>query len=186
MRMAIQLQFFSGGFDAQSTHLRDDNGHPARAGQYIHCTTCTVPSGAGALDVQNDQAYFNGSHENELLNGAMKGLPMRIAADGANGRGIMFAYGKDHTTPSRRYDRQGGFYILSTYQSTYEKDEAIWTELDGALVSSFDLTGGVAGNKPAIDMSDNAFVGQIIVMQGASIIGDIISGYRRMRMVICA
>ncbi|WP_207625625.1 autotransporter outer membrane beta-barrel domain-containing protein [Paenalcaligenes suwonensis] len=325
------------GFDAWSMHLRDDNDNPARAGQYINCNGCYVPAGEDAFDVRNDQAYFTGSHVSDVLNGAMKGLPMRIGtdygpydqpffshielknglmshqyyrnyttlmeaelaalqdigytidrrnfygssvygdgqtltnnnpyfgrnatgtdylantynsatlglglhvygshnsitqnadllsagaggggirvdgegnnlkiapgvrvyADGENGRAVMFAYGKDHTLTHRgdvqalgdngiavsfdfghnsRGDATGyrGSYILSTYDSTPQKDAQIWSELNGALVSSFDLTGRVAGKKAAIFMSENAYVEDINVMQGAHISGDIISDY---------
>ena len=127
---------------------------------------------------------------------------MRIYADGANGRGIMFAYGKDHTLTHRgdvqalgehgiavsfdfghnaRGDETGyrGSYILSTHESTPEKDQhnTIYEELNGALVSSFELTGRVAGKKAAIFMSKNAYVEDINIMQGASITGNIISDY---------
>lgn len=104
---------------------------------------------------------------------------VRVYAGGANSGGIMFAYGKDHTLTDRgdvqamgengitvsfnfghntRGDARGyrGSYILSTHESTPEKDAFICSELNGALVSSFDLTGRVAGKKAAIFMSENA------------------------------
>ncbi|MBX8785148.1 autotransporter domain-containing protein [Ochrobactrum sp. GRS2] len=328
---------FGTGFDVWSTHLRDDNDNPASAGQEIFCNGCVVENAANAFDVRKDQAYFTGTHVSEVLNGAMKGLPMRVATDygpydsplfshielknsllshqlyrnystlmeaelaamqdigynidrrnfygnsvygdgltiinnnpyfgrnadgtayidntyntatlglglhvygsyntitqtadllsvgsggggiridgaannlivapdvrvhanGANGRGIMFAYGKDHTLTHRgdvqamgengigvsfdfghnsRGDGTGyrGSYILELDDRVEDQRATITEELNGALVSSFDLTGRVAGNKAAIFMSENALVGQINVMQGASIFGDIISDY---------
>ncbi|MBX8803273.1 autotransporter domain-containing protein, partial [Ochrobactrum sp. MR28] len=335
----VQIAGFGGGFDAWSTHLRDDNDNAARPNQWINCNGCWVPPAAitDAFDVRKDQAYFTGAHVSEVLNGAMKGLPMRVATDygpydsplfshielknslmshqlyrnystlmeaelaaiqdigytidrrnfyghsvygdgltiinnnpyfgrnadgtayidntyntatlglglhvygsyntitqnadllsvgaggggiridgaannlivapdvrvhanGANGRGIMFAYGKDHTLTHRgdvqamgengiavsfdfghnsRGDGTGyrGSYILELDDRVEDQRATITEELNGALVSSFDLTGRVAGKKAAIFMSENALVGQINVMQGASIFGDIISEY---------
>ncbi|WP_235818489.1 autotransporter family protein [Brucella grignonensis] len=130
-----------------------------------------------------------------------------IYADGVNGRGVMFAYGKDHTFTHRGdiqalgqdgiavsfdfgHNAMGddgpigeyrGSYILRGDQSlsrySPEALQTAWNEINGSLVSTFDLTGRAAGKKAAIYMSDNAYVGQINVMQGARIAGDIISNY---------
>lgn len=129
----------------------------------------------------------------------------RVHADGANGRAIMFAYGKDHSLTQRgdvealgdngvavsfdfghnsRGDATGyrGSYIVENVpadllQRQPDYLDMIHAGLDGPLVSTFDLTGRLAGNKAAIFMSENALVGEINIMQGAKITGDIISNY---------
>ncbi|WP_252349178.1 autotransporter domain-containing protein [Ochrobactrum sp. BTU1] len=134
----------------------------------------------------------------------------RVYADGVNGRGVMFTYGKNHGLTHRgdiqalgqdgiavsfdfghnamgddgQLGEYRGSYILRGEQSlsryTQEVLEATWNELNGSLVSSFDLTGRVAGSKAAIYMSDNALVDRINVMRGAQISGDIISNYQEL------
>ena len=130
-----------------------------------------------------------------------------VYANGINGRGVMFAYGKDHTVTHRgdieALGKNGiavsfdfghnlfgdggdlgevrGSYIHygenSLRRYVEEVIKAVRSEINGPLVRIFDLTGRVAGSKAAIYMSDNAYVRQINVMQGASIAGDIISNY---------
>ena len=48
-------------------------------------------------------------------------------------------------------------------------------ELEGPLVDSFDVSGRLAGRKAAISISRNAHVGQVNILNGARIEGDIIS-----------
>lgn len=157
-----------------------------------------LSAGAGGAGIRVDGQ----SNDLSILPGT------RVYADGVNGRGVMFSYGKNHTLTHRgdiqALDRDGiavsfdfghnamgddgqlgeyrGSYILRGDESlsryTPEVLEATWNEVNGSLVSSFDLTGRVAGSKAAIYMSDNAHVGQINVMQGAQISGDIISNYQ--------
>ncbi|MBB6262272.1 outer membrane autotransporter protein [Paenochrobactrum gallinarii] len=129
----------------------------------------------------------------------------RVHANGENGLGVLFAYGKNHTLTQRgdvqalgengiavsfdfghnslgdNNEYRGSYFVTSGKRDleNYFPDyyETALNEVNGPLVSSFDLTGRVAGNKAAIFMSENALVGQINVMQGASIFGDIISDY---------
>ena len=334
--------------NAWSSHLRDENGKAASVGQYIWCNVCVAPeaTAAGAdadvFDAREDEAYFTGNNVSEVLNGAMKGLPVRVTtdysyfdapifshielknglmghqyyrnyttlmeaelaalqdigyridrrnfygysvysdditlindhpyfarnsdgtayiansynmatlgvglhvygsnndisqradlltagigaagiridgagndltvlpgtkvhADGTNGRAIMFAYGIDHTLTQRgdvealgdsgiavsfdfghntRGDATGyrGSYIVENVPASLitrdpEYLAEVHAEVDGPLVTTFDLTGRIAGSKAAIFASENGYVGQINVMQGAAIQGDIISNY---------
>ena len=156
-----------------------------------------LSAGAGGAGIRVD----GGSNDLTILPGT------RVYADGVNGRGVMFSYGKDHTLTHRgdiqALGRDGvavsfdfghnamgddgpigeyrGSYILRGDQSlsryTPEALQATWNEINGSLISTFDLTGRVAGTKAAIYMSDNAYVSEINVMQGATIAGDIISNY---------
>ena len=121
---------------------------------------------------------------------------VRVHANGVQGQGIMFAYGKDHTLIQRgdveamgpqgvglRFDFGGnslsnaresrGSYIRTIEGEPY----ALLPELDGSLVRQADITGRVAGSLAAIYISQDAHVGSIHIMQGARIEGDIVSNY---------
>ncbi|WP_394061479.1 autotransporter domain-containing protein [Alcaligenes sp. WGS1538] len=121
---------------------------------------------------------------------------VKIYADGLNGQGIQFAYGRGHKLVHRgdiqatgpqgvglRFDfgtnslgnhtERRGSYI----RSIDGVNQTLLPELNGPIVQQADISGRVAGREAAILISDNAYVGRINLMQGAQIEGDIISHY---------
>ncbi|MGB3289733.1 MAG: autotransporter domain-containing protein [Burkholderiaceae bacterium] len=123
----------------------------------------------------------------------------RIHADGLNGRGLLFAYGRDHTLVQRGDVQALGPEGVAVsfdfgnnsmgnaveYRGSYiqqVRGTPVATRLDelnGALVDRYDLTGRLAGSAAAIYMSPSALVNQINVMRGAQIQGDIVSHYQQ-------
>lgn len=120
----------------------------------------------------------------------------KVHADGVNGRGIMFAYGKDHSLAVagdvQAMGEQGigvSFdfgnnamgnaenYRGSHINTAHGQNLPVPDDINGALLSDFDLTGRVAGKRHAIYMSPNALVDRINIMQGARVEGSIRSDY---------
>ncbi|MBE3467162.1 autotransporter outer membrane beta-barrel domain-containing protein [Enterobacter cloacae complex sp. P15RS] len=320
-------------FGSWTSHLRDDRGNPARPGQVILCNGCNNTWDPQGFDVRRDKGYFTGRHVDEVLAGAMPGVPVkmladdgsvddnymshielknsmmshqnyrnyttfmeaelallqdmgyqidrrnffgfslygngqtlinrngyflrnqqadgylagqyntanlgvglhvygsnnhifqqadlltsgsggagiridgqnntlsiepgvRVYADGENGRGVMFAYGKQHNLIQRGdvqalgargvaisfdfgnnllgndVDYRGSWlHIVDGYY------DALLPELQGALVDNADISGRVAGKGAAIYISPNALVGNINILTGARLEGDIYSDY---------
>lgn len=121
---------------------------------------------------------------------------VHVHADGTDGQGVMFVYGKDHVLVHRgdvralgtrgvglRFDfgvnglgkevEYRGSYIRTLKGQPFD----LLPELQGSLVRQADITGRVAGREAAIYISENAHVGSINLMQGARIAGDIVSRY---------
>ncbi len=77
----IYAPAFDPTIGAWTSHLRDDNGRPAKPGQVIYCTGCANPASTDFFDARRDQAYFAGAHVSEVLAGAMPGVPVRMLDD---------------------------------------------------------------------------------------------------------
>lgn len=156
-----------------------------------------LSTGAGAAGIRVDGI----GNDMTILAGT------RVHANGVNGLGVLFAYGKNHSFTQRGdvqamgengiaiafdfghnsigddTEYRGSYFVTST-KNNLPKDFADYyktamDEVNGPLVSRFDLTGRIAGQKAAIFMSESGYVGEINVMQGASITGDIISEYKQ-------
>lgn len=121
---------------------------------------------------------------------------VRVHANGADGQGAMFAYGKNHVLVHRgdiqalgargvglRFDfGNNGIGNAAEYRGSYIRTLEgqpyhLLPELQGSLVRQADITGQVAGREAAIYISGNAHVGSINLMQGARVAGDIVSRY---------
>ncbi len=68
-------------FGGWTSSLRDDNGNPASPGQTVLCQGCNNPWHPKAFDVRKDKGYFTGDHVNEVLAGAMPGIPVKMLGD---------------------------------------------------------------------------------------------------------
>ena len=121
---------------------------------------------------------------------------VRVHANGPDGNGVIFAYGRNHVLVHRgdiealgtsgvglRFDfgdnmiPNDGEYRGSYIHQVHEEPFGPAPELQGPLVGRADITGRVAGTEAAILASGNAYVGHINIMQGARIEGDIVSHY---------
>ncbi len=127
----------------------------------------------------------------------------KIHANGLNGRGIMFAYGKNH-----HLIHQGEVQALgdqgvalnfdfghnplgdaAEYRGSWirtREDEPgkvvnrpLLPELQGALLKQVDISGVVQGKQAAMYISPNALVDNINVLNGAVVQGDIVSEYHQ-------
>ena len=130
---------------------------------------------------------------------------VRVSANGLGGTGLLVAYGKEQEIYSKgsieangtggvavRFDfghnllgdatEERGSWIWSVdgdEQSIADSNNTDWCglplNLDGALVSTFDVSGSLSGSAAAIYISENALIEKINILSGASINGHIVS-----------
>ena len=113
-----------------------------------------------------------------------------LVAMGADGVAARFDFGSNELGDKAEYRGSGidARYISeeeANYYNTLDPDlnyKAGWLATDGvpaaingALVTDFNVNGTLAGKQAAIYISPNAYVENINIMNGASIVGDIIS-----------
>ncbi|MDR2891640.1 MAG: autotransporter outer membrane beta-barrel domain-containing protein [Deltaproteobacteria bacterium] len=167
--------------------------HVYGAGNTINVSGEALSAGYGGVGVRID------GWENDLTLGA----DTRIHALGEGGTGLMIAYGKGHSLTQRgevlatgpggvgaRFDfgsnmlgngdEYRGSYIRNSVNSDGNivplSDLDFWN-LDGSLVTNFDLSGTLMGSAAAIYISENAYVENINIMRNAQLFGDIISDW---------
>lgn len=182
-RNAAGTQYLPGQYNQATLglglHIYGSNNHIRQAADLLS-------AGTGGAGIRVD-----GENNTVIVDPGIK-----IHADGLNGQGIQFAYGRGHTLVHRgdiqatgsqgvglRFDfGTNALGSLVEHRGSYIRsvngvNQALLPELEGPLVQQADITGRVAGRQAAILISDNAYVGRINLMQGARIEGDIISRY---------
>ena len=75
------------------------------------------------------------------------------------------------------YTDDGETFIVDMPSYGYKDLSGFDLNLDGALVSRFDVSGRLAGSVASIYISENAWVRNINILSGASVSGDIISNW---------
>lgn len=74
-------------------------------------------------------------------------------------------------------DEEGNEVSFSIPDNDYKDSNGFDLNLDGALVSSFDVSGTLAGSAASIYIAENAWVQKINILSGANVSGSIISDW---------
>ncbi|MFV0547698.1 MAG: autotransporter domain-containing protein [Limnobaculum xujianqingii] len=154
----------------------------------LHQAADILTAGAGAAAIRVDG-------ENNTL---IIEPDTRVYADGVNGRGVMFTYGKDHNFIHRGDIQANGEMGIaaifdfgnnllgntSEYRGSFirfvnSEEAELLPELNGALVDNADISGRLAGTDAAIYIAPNALVNNINIMNGARLEGAIYSDYNQ-------
>lgn len=208
------------GYSARNSdgtaYTSDYSQIPLGVGLHLYGTNNTVTQsaniltrGTGAVGIRVDGV------ENNLT------IPKstEIHADGTSGKGILFAYGRNHVLNLNgtvtatgsggnavefnfgsnllgadneyrgsyiRYQRgvnvETGEIIASTVPDLTDMSQFEYNysadELNGEIVTDFNLSGKISGGKNAVYIANNAFVKNINVNNGAEINGDITSDWK--------
>lgn len=124
-----------------------------------------------------------------------------IQANGYGGSALLVSYGRNHQVQldgsavalgtdgiaarfdfgdnvvGSNFETRGSWIRTSGAEVTgdYVEHANLPSEIQGALVNSFNVAGTLAGSKAAIFISENALVERINILSGASVWGDVIS-----------
>ncbi len=186
--------------------LRNDEGDGYIAGKYntaplgvglhVYGSNNQITQQADLLTQGDGGAGIRVDGENNLIEVDKN---TRIYADGVNGRGIMFTYGKEHNLIQRgdvqalgmngvalSFDfgnnllgNESGYRGSWIYYDPSDFETVLLPELEGALADKVDISGRVAGNGAAIYLSQTALVNEINILKGATLSGDIFSDYHQ-------
>lgn len=148
-------------------------------------------------DLLADGAYAVGIRLEGQGNDLTVAKGTRIQANGYGGTALLVSYGRNHQVQldgsavalgpdgiAARFDFGGNVVgnseeIRGSWIRAYAAAGALYlglpSELQGALVNSFNVAGTLAGSKAAIFISENALVERINILSGASVWGDIVS-----------
>lgn len=137
-------------------------------GQQNHLT---IPKGV--------KVYANGEQGTGVLVSAGRNQQIAHSGDiramGEGGIGARFDFGDG---ANGVVDEYRGSYIRHQYVNRYPITLELLDSLNGALVDSFDIAGTLAGKEAAIYIGANAFVKEINVLDGAYLVGDIVSKWK--------
>ncbi|QBH98632.1 autotransporter outer membrane beta-barrel domain-containing protein [Limnobaculum zhutongyuii] len=154
----------------------------------LHQAADILTSGAGAAGIRVD-----GENNTLIIEPGT-----RVYADGLNGRGVMFTYGKDHNFIHQGDIQANGEMGIAAifdfgnnllgntaeYRGSFirfvdAEDAELLPELKGALVDNVDISGRLAGTDAAIYIAPNALVNNINILSGARLEGAIYSDYNQ-------
>lgn len=152
-------------------------------------------------DLLADGAYAVGIRLEGQGNDLTVAQDTRIQANGYGGSALLVSYGRNHQVQldgsavalgtdgiaarfdfgdnvvGSNFETRGSWIRTAGAEVTgdYVEHANLPSEIQGALVNSFNVAGTLAGSKAAIFISENALVERINILSGASIFGDIVS-----------
>lgn len=196
------------GYSVYSDNDAINNRNPFYArenGAFITGKPNTTPYGIGlhiygsgndvtqSADLLADGTYGIGVRVDGSENTLKIPVSTKVTANGTNGYGVLFSYGKEHNLVLQgtvEATGSGGKAVVfdfgdnimgnnNEYRGSYIRTERILIldELDEALITSADITGSVSGNQAAVYIGPSAYVENINIMNGASVNGNIISDW---------
>ena len=147
----------------------------AAIGTRIDGTNDTYTLNNSLIDVKGDDSIgiavtWGKGHNVNIDSGST------VIASGKNGIGVSFDFGKNRLGA---LNNDKGSY--SFYRFSLKENRTPSVETQGALIENFNVEGTVNGSKAAIYTSENAYVKNININDGAEINGDIVSKWNSVK-----